>query len=118
MMIADDFLDELNKWNDELPNISNESAYELSEFLHMLMQWVDVRYHTQISEHFDDNIPKISNEAAYTLFEFAYALFLWVDTRYYTQISAHDKEIMKNRYNPDAPWETVDKAIDDPSSND
>lgn len=118
MMIADDFLDELNKWHNEMPNISNEAAYELSGFLLTLTQWVDVRYHTQISEHFDNGIPKISNETAYMLFEFAYAIFLWVDTRYYTQIIAHDKEITKNRYNPDAPWEIINKAIDDPSSND
>lgn len=46
-MNKDELFTLLDNWSDEMPNISNETAYVLRAFLQALRDWIEDRYHAQ-----------------------------------------------------------------------
>ena len=54
MIARHDFFNRLDRWSDEMPNISNETAYVLSAFLEELCCWAENRFHAQVIAYAND----------------------------------------------------------------
>ena len=61
MVTRDDFLNVLDEWQDTMPDISNEAAYVLAEFIHALHLWVDSRYYPQMVAYLNEITPDKSH---------------------------------------------------------
>lgn len=46
-MITDNFFNDLDSWSNEMPTVSNETAYMLYDFAYQLLGWIKKQYSAQ-----------------------------------------------------------------------